>query len=115
MAYTNYSYFTRKQCNVLYGAFKRGELVPPKDCLGKVKKPSFVYRYEHQHYLHGMRLSKDEILVNSQLAALEETIKRFRNGDVEGAQRVLNVEDEEFVWGWLPEGVEPQKFWRSVC
>lgn len=76
MAYGSYDYFTRKQCNVLYKAFKRGELIPPKDCRGKVKRAGFVYRYENQRRYCGFYLSKEQDLTNCQLAALREAVSR---------------------------------------
>lgn len=114
MAYGSYDYFTRKQCNVLYKAFMRGELVPPRDCRGKVKRPGFVYRYENQSRYCGFHLGIDEQLANCQLAALREAVSRLCKGDREGAQRILDAEDEGFNWGYLPQGVEPRKMWKAV-
>lgn len=114
MAYGSYDYFTRKQCNLLFKAFKRGELVPPKDCRGKVKREGFVYRFEGQSRYCGFYLDKDQELVNCQLAALREAISKLCGGDREGAQRILDGEDECFNWNYLPQGVEPKKMWRAV-
>lgn len=114
MAYGSYDYFTRKQCNLLFKAFKRGELVPPRDCRGKVKREGFVYRFEGQSRYCGFHLTADEMLVNCQLAALREAIGKLLNGDKEGAQAVLDGRDEKFNWAWLPQGVEPKKMWRAV-
>lgn len=114
MAYGSYDYFTRKQCNLLFKAFKRGQLTPPKDCRGKVKRAGFVYRFEGQTRYCGWHLTPEQNLINCQLAALRETIGRLCSGDVEGAQKVLDGEDEGFNWGHLPNGVEPRKMWRAV-
>lgn len=113
MAYGSYDYFTRKQCNVLFKAFKNGELVPPKDCRGKVKREGFVYRYEGQRRYCG-KLDADQQLVNCQLAALRKAISKLCDGDKDGAQAVLDGKDEGFNWAWLPNGVEPSKMWRAV-
>lgn len=114
MTYGSYYYFTRKQCNVVFKAFKRGQLVPPKDCRGKVKKPGFVYRYENQHRYCGFYLTKDEELANCQLAAVREVCSLVCNGEYDKAQRILNGEDESFNWNHLPQGVEPSKMWRTI-
>ena len=114
MACRSYDYFTRKQCNVLFKAFKRGQLVPPKDCRGKVKRAGFVYRYENQYRYCGFYLTKDEELVNSQLAVLREAVSRLCSGDAAGAQKVLDVEDEGFNYDYLPSWCEPKKFWKQV-
>lgn len=114
MAHMSYDYFTRKQCNLLFKAFKRGELVPPKDCRGKVKRDGFVYRFENQSRYCGLRLGADELLINCQLAALREAVSKLCSGDAEGAQRILDGKDEGFNWNYLPEGVKPSKMWRAV-
>ena len=114
MSHMSYDYFTRKQCNVLFKAFKRGELTPPRDCRGKVKREGFVYRYENQSRYCGLHVTPDEELVNCQLAALREAVSRLCKGDREGAQRVLDGKDEGFNWQNLPNGVVPEKMWRAV-
>lgn len=114
MAYGSYDYFTRKQCNVLFKAFKRGELIPPRDCKGRVKREGFVYRFEGQSRYCGFYLDSDQELVNCQLAALREAVSRICHGDLEGAQKVLDGADDDFNSHHLPESVKPQKMWRSV-
>lgn len=114
MAYGSYDYFTRKQCNVLFKAFKRGEITPPRDCRGKVKRYGFVYRFEGQSRYCGFYLDNDQKLVNCQLAALREAVSRICSGDFEGAQSVLDGADDDFNFNHLPKGVKPQKMWRSV-
>ena len=109
MRYLSYDYFTRKQCNLLYKVFKRGQLIPPKDCRGKVKHPGFVYRYEGCSRYCGFYLSKEEELFNCQLAALREVIRHYCEGDFIGAQAILDCEDSSFLWNYLPEGAEPKK------
>ena len=73
--------------------WRSGELTPPKDCRGKVKRPGFVYRYENQHRYCGFHVTKEEDLINCQLAALREAVSRLCSGDAEGAQRVLDGAD----------------------
>ena len=115
MSYRSYDYFTRKQCNLLYKVFKRGQLTPPKDCRGKVKHPGFVYNFENRSRYCGFYVSTEEDLFNCQLAALRETIRYICEGDLEKAQKVLNAEDEVFLYNYLPHGVEPKKMWKVVC
>lgn len=114
MAYRSYDYFTRKQCNLLYKTFMRGQLVPPKDCRGKVKRPGFVYRYENCSRYLGMYISPEQELFNCQMGVLREVISCICKGDLERAQALLNCEDEWMLFNYLPEGVEPKKFWKSV-
>lgn len=114
MGYLSYDYFTRKQCNLLYKVFKSGQLEPPKDCRGKVKHPGFVYRYENCSRYCGFYLSKEEELLNCQLEALREVISCVCENNFERAQSILNCEDEFIRFNYLPQGVEPRKFWRSV-
>ncbi len=114
MSYGSYKYFTRKQCNLLYKCFKRGQLTPPKDCRGKIKSPGFVYRYENQSMFCGFHLSIEEKLINSQIGILEEVISCICANDFDRAQAILNCEDEAALHDWLPEGVDPKKFWKVV-
>lgn len=114
MSYLSYDYFTRKQCNAIYSAFKSGKLTPPKDCRGKVKKPSFIYRYENASRFMGMSLTKDERLFNCQLAALGEVIRLIFTDEFAKAQSILDCSEPNFIWKLLPEGVEPKKMWKVV-
>ena len=114
MSYMSYSCITRKQCNVIYRAFKLGQLVPPKDCRGKVKSPGFIYRYECRSYYEGFRLHDDEKLLNAQLNAISEIVGLIISGKFEEAQKLFNCEDELFNSKYIPEGVSPKKFWKAV-
>ena len=114
MSYMGDGYFTRKQCNILYKAFKNNELTPPKDYRGKVKSPGFVYSYEGRHYYCGMRLTADEMLSNFQLSALNAVIKRYLNGDIEEAQAIFDLHMPAFLIDKIPEGVSLNKLWKST-
>ena len=114
MSYGSYDYVTRKQCNVIFKAFKRGQLTPPKDCRGKVKREGFVYRYEGVSRRCGFYLDKDEDLLNCQLEAVREVCSAICNGELDKAQAILDGEDETFNWNYLPPDVEPSKMWRVV-
>ena len=114
MSYRSYDYFTRKQCNLLYKAFKRGQLVPPKDCRGKIKHPGFVYRYEGCSRYCGFYLSEEENLFNCQLAALREVIRLVCENKIDAAQAILNCEDSNFLWNYLPQGFNPKKMWKVI-
>lgn len=113
MSYGSWNTFTRKQCNVLYKAFKRGELTPPKDCRGKVKKPGFVYNYEDAHWRHGMYLTREEDLFNGQLGILQLVVGLVIAGDYEQAQSWLDGTHDD-IYSWMPEWVEPSKMWKVV-
>lgn len=119
-----YAYITRGQCNAIYKAFKQGQLTPPKDCRGKVKRPGFVYRYEGEttgHYPHmvantARRVEENNraFLLNCQVAAIKTVAACIFEGRLEEAQMVLDGQHEGFNWDWLPSGVEPAKMWRVV-
>lgn len=117
MAYTTYTYFTRKQCNVLFKAFKRGELTPPRDCRGKVKREGFVYRYEGCGYIRGMYRSADELLFNGQLLTLIDCVGLVIDGKLDEAQALLDGEviDSHGDIRHFPEGTDPRKMWKVVC
>lgn len=114
MSYLSDSYFTRKQCNILYKAFKNNELIPPKDCRGKVKSPGFVYSYEGRHCYCGMQLTKDEMLSNFQLSALAAVIRRYLDGNIEQAQAIFDLHMPAFLMDKIPEGVALNQLWKSV-
>lgn len=114
MSYGGYSYFTRKQCNVIFKAFKRGVLKPPRDCRGRVKREGFVYGFEGRGFRHGFHLDRDEELLNTQIAALNKVCSLVCEGEHAKAQAILDGVDEQFNHDWLPVGVAPEKMWRSV-
>jgi hypothetical protein len=116
MAYTTYNHFTRKQCNVLFKAFKSGDLTPPKDCRGKVKRPGFVYGYEGRGIWHGMYLDKDEHLFNGQLLTLMDCVGLVIEGNLEKAQAMLDGEvgDSSDKIRHFPDWVEKKKMWKAV-
>ena len=113
MSYRGYQTITRKQCNVLYGAVKRGELNPPRDCRGKEKKPSFVYRFQDAAPYEGMFLKDEEVLYNVQWQAINSCVDRFLSGNVEGAQMLLDAEDADFIAARLPKCFDARKFWKG--
>lgn len=116
MSYTTYTYFTRKQCNVLFKAFKRGQLTPPRDCRGKVKRPGFVYDYEGCCFRRGMNHDKDRELFNGQLLTLMECVGLVIDGKLEEAQAMLNgeVSDSYDDIRHFPSWVEREKMWKVV-
>ena len=112
MSYSSYKYFTRKQCNVIYKAFKNGQLTPPKDCRGKVKREGFVYNYEGASFRHGFNLSKENKLFNGQILTLETVVGLICKGEYEEAQLVLD--GKLYFRDHFPEWVEPEKMWKVV-
>ena len=113
MAYTTYSYFTRKQCNVLFKAFKRGDLTPPKDCRGKVKRPGFVYDYEGCGIYRGWYLDMDQRQFNGQLMTLMHIVGLVIDGELEKAQAFLDGTTKDMYW-FFPDEIEPKKMWKVV-
>lgn len=112
--YTGYSYFTRKQCNIIYRAFKEGKLTPPKDARGKQKRPGFVYDFEGKGLRYGMFLELDDVLFNCQYAALDKVVGLIISKDYEKAQAILDGKDESFNDNYLPVSVETKKMWKRV-
>lgn len=112
--YTGYSYFTRKQCSIIYRAFKEGKLVPPKDAHGKQKRPGFVYDFEGEGLRHGMFLELDDVLFNCQCTALHKVVGLIINKNYEKAQAILDGKDESFNDNYLPVSVETKKMWKRV-
>lgn len=112
--YTGYSYFTRKQCNIIYRAFKEGKLTPPNDARGKQKRMGFVYDYEGERIRHGFYMSDDDMLFNCQYAALSAVVGLIISKDYGEAQAILNGEDADFNLNWLPSGMSPKKMWKRV-
>ena len=116
MSYTSYTYSTRNQCNELFKAFKNGELTPPKDCRGKVKRPGFVYDYEGRGLWRGMYLDKEQHLFNGQLLTLMDCVGLVIDGKLEEAQAMLNgeVRDSYDDIKHFPDWVEREKMWKVV-
>ena len=112
--YSGYSYFTRKQCNIIYRAFKEGKLTSPKDARGKQKRPGFVYDFEGEGFRHSMFLELDDALFNCQYVALSAVVGLIISKDYEKAQAILNGEDADFNLSWLPSGMSPKKMWKRV-
>lgn len=112
--YSGYSFFTRKQCNIIYRSFKEGSIIPPCDARGKMKRCGFVYDYEGCATRHGMFLSVDDMLFNCQYMALSTVVGLIISKEYDKAQSILDGKDEDFNLCWLPEGVEPKKMWKRV-
>lgn len=112
--YSGYSYFTRKQCNIIYRAFKEGKLTPPNDARGKQKRMGFVYDYEGEHTRHGFYMSEEDELFNCQYVALSTVVGLIVSKDYEKAQALLDGEDEAFNRNYMPSGMSPKKMWKRV-
>lgn len=112
--FASYDYITRKQCNVIYKAFKQGKLTPPKDGRGRVKRPGFVYDYEYARFRCGFYPSDDDQIYNFQVAAIREIVGLIIKGDYAKAQDVLDVRDEDFNRGWMPSSTDKRKMWKLV-
>lgn len=112
--YSDYSYFTRKQCNIIYRAFKEGKIAPPKDARGKQKRMGFVYDFEGEGFRYGMFLDEDNCLFNCQYMALYTVVGLIISKDYEKAQAILDGEDADFNKSWLPVSIEPKKMWKRV-
>lgn len=110
---------TRKQVNVIFKAFRNGQLVPPKGANGQRLTDGFVYRFEEVAWRYGAtnnyHLSDESVLLNAQLAAIEEVVGCIVRGELEQAQRILDAKDECFLLAWLPDDFDPRKFWKRVC
>lgn len=112
--YTGYRYFTRKQCNIIYRAFKEGKLVPPNDARGKQKRMGFVYDFEGERFRHGFYMREEDVLFNCQYMALSTVVGLVISKDYEKAQAILDGTDANFNLHYLPAGMSPKKMWKRV-
>lgn len=103
---------SRKQCNIVYKAFKDNWLKPPYNELGYRERPGFVYRFEGKINV-GID-GETEYFLQAQIDTMAEVARLLTFDYFKAAQELLDGKDWKWIATHFPESAEHDYIWKVI-